>query len=132
MLHLLCVVVKLTAFVFAQYWQHLTFTQKDGFEHAASLILKFCDHERWKRLADSTRVQVVFVASELAKLKAKKAEAVVSLLLRQIPSGTVAQEHLWLASALIGLLQQNRLANWCIVFVCELTAADAFRFVVAG
>lgn len=64
--------------------------------------------EKWQKLLDSTRHQIVWFCKELVKNGVANAESVCHSLLRQVAGGDITQKNVWLAEAMLDLFTENR------------------------
>ena len=89
---------------------------RDGYETVTKELLKLVeDSPRLRRLTDAARAQCMWLVGELMKLKAKKLEDVVKMLLKQLPGGSVFPETLFINLQLLHLLTANKcVAHSCI------------------
>lgn len=94
--------------VFAsQSYRDLTFVSRDGLalvlNHLNQLVV-----ERFPRLLDTARVQLLWLLKELVRANVTGTDMLIWNLMRQIAGGDVTSRNLWLAESLMDLLVDQR------------------------
>lgn len=72
--------------------------------------------ERYNRLLDVARIQILWVVREMVKTGVNNVEGVVWNLLRQIAGGDISSKNVWLAETLVDILREHR---YGYQFICS-------------
>ena len=72
-------------------------------EHLQAMI-----SEKYSRLHDIARKQLLWLVRELVKTGLNNVEGIVWCLLRQIAGGDISPKNVWLAESLVDILRENR------------------------
>nr|CAG4641495.1 EOG090X0205 [Eurycercus lamellatus] len=103
----------------ARSYRDLSFVSRDGLalvlSHLTQLVV-----ERFPRLQDSVRSQLMWLIKELVRANVTGTDMLIWNLMRQIAGGDVAARNLWLADSLMDLLVDQR--GWL----------DKFPFLIAS
>ncbi|XP_069137872.1 integrator complex subunit 3-like [Argopecten irradians] len=78
---------------------------------AMSLVLRHTNQlifEKWLKLLDNTKVQVIWLLRSLVKSSVNGTESVCLSLLRQIAGGDVSQKNIWLTENMLDVFTENR------------------------
>ncbi len=90
-----------------QSFRDLSFIAKDGLvfvlSHLTQLVI-----DRFPRLLDSVRSQLMWLIKELVRANVTGTDMVIWNLMRQIAGGDVAARNIWLADTLMDLLIDQR------------------------
>ncbi len=93
--------------IFLQSYRDLSFVSRDGLAlvltHLTQLVV-----ERFPRLLDSVRSQLIWLIKELVRANVTGTDMVIWNLMRQIAGGDVAAKNIWLADTLMELLIDQR------------------------
>jgi len=100
-------------------YRDLTFVSRDGLTIVLNYLVQLVA-ERFPRLLDSVRGQLIWLLKELMRANVNGTDNLIWNLMRQIAGGDVSPKNLWLAESLLELLTDQR------VFL------DKFPFVVAS
>lgn len=92
---------------FWQSFRDLSFVSRDGLalvlSHLTQLVV-----ERFPRLQDSVRSQLMWLIKELVRANVTGTDMLIWNLMRQIAGGDVAARNLWLADSVMELLIDQR------------------------
>ncbi|UYV77018.1 INTS3 [Cordylochernes scorpioides] len=91
----------------ARYYRDLTFVNRDGFSSITGLINQII-LEKYLRLHEPCRVQLIWLLRELIKNAVQGADVVCINLLRQIAGGDISTKNMWLAEAMLETLVDNK------------------------
>lgn len=90
-----------------QSFRDLSFVSRDGLalalNHLTQLVV-----ERFPRLLDSVRSQLMWLIKELVRANVTGTDMLIWNLMRQIAGGDVAAKNMWLAETLMELLNDQR------------------------
>jgi hypothetical protein len=90
-----------------QYFKYLAYVVRDGYALLSGLLCRLIN-ERYPRLLEGPRSQLLWLIRELTRVEATDLSEVVAALFRHLPSFDPAQRSVWLAEQLTSLLEQNR------------------------
>lgn len=93
---------------FFQHYHDLTLVSRDSLKVVTETLIHQIIGERFSRLSESTRRQLLWLVRELVKTGINNVEGVVWCLLRQIAGGDVSPKNVWLAESLVDILRENR------------------------
>jgi hypothetical protein len=83
---------------------------REGYDHWTALCQRMVD-EKWRKLEDNVRIQILWITSELVRVKAKKVESVLYSLLRSIGSGhpttVLPTEHIRTAASILAMFSNS-------------------------
>nr|CAG4646849.1 EOG090X0205 [Megafenestra aurita]SVE92248.1 EOG090X0205 [Megafenestra aurita] len=103
----------------ARCYRDLSFVSRDGLALVLSHLTQLVA-ERFPRLLDSVRNQLMWLIKELVRANVTGTDMVIWNLMRQIAGGDVAAKNIWLAETLMDLLIDQR--SWL----------DKFPFLIAS
>ncbi|XP_066967974.1 integrator complex subunit 3 [Macrobrachium rosenbergii] len=92
----------------SRHYHDLTLVSRDSLKIVTETLIHQIIGERFSRLSDNTRRQLLWLVRELVKTGINNVEGVVWCLLRQIAGGDVSQRNVWLAESLVDILRENR------------------------
>ncbi|KAK8749550.1 hypothetical protein OTU49_015426 [Cherax quadricarinatus] len=92
----------------SRHYRDLTLVSRDALKVVTETLIHQIIGERFSRLSESTRRQLLWLVRELVKTGINNVEGVVWCLLRQIAGGDVSQKNIWLAESLVDILRENR------------------------
>ncbi|KAG7161495.1 Integrator complex subunit 3-like [Homarus americanus] len=92
----------------SRHYHDLTLVSRDSLKVVTETLIHQIIGERFSRLSESTRRQLLWLVRELVKTGINNVEGVVWCLLRQIAGGDVSQKNIWLAESLVDILRENR------------------------
>lgn len=101
-----CEFVNIMSFVLQSY-RDLTFVSRDGLALVLSHLIQLVA-ERFPRLLDSVRTQLLWLIKELVRANVSGTDNLIWNLMRQIAGGDVTPKNIWLAESLMDLLQDQR------------------------
>jgi len=88
-------------------YRDLTFVSRDGLALVLSHLMQLVA-ERFPRLLDSARTQLLWLIKELVRANVSGTDNLIWNLMRQIAGGDVTPKNIWLAESLMDLLQDQR------------------------
>nr|CAG4642335.1 EOG090X0205 [Evadne anonyx] len=88
-------------------YRDLTFVSRDGLALVLSHLIQLVA-ERFPRLLDSVRTQLLWLIKELVRANVSGTDNLIWNLMRQIAGGDVTPKNIWLAESLMDLLQDQR------------------------
>ncbi|XP_071498846.1 integrator complex subunit 3-like [Diadema antillarum] len=88
-------------------YRDLTLITRDGFGLVWSRLNQLVI-EKYTKLQENIRTQVVWLARELVKNSVVNADQVISSLIRQIAGGDISPKNVWLAESMLDLFTENR------------------------
>jgi len=88
-------------------FQHLTHVARDGLTCLLTKINQIV-YEKWLKLLDTTKTQMIWLCRELVKANAQGADSVCLGMLRQIVGGDISQKNVWLAEMMLDLFSDHR------------------------
>ncbi|BFZ01574.1 hypothetical protein BsWGS_04613 [Bradybaena similaris] len=88
-------------------FQELNFVARDGLTCLLTKINQIV-YEKWLKLLDSTRTQVLWLCKELVKMNAQGADSVCISILRQIVGGDISQKNIWLTESMLDLFLDHK------------------------
>lgn len=91
-----------------RHYHDLTLVSRDSLKVVTETLIHQIIGERFSRLSESTRRQLLWLVRELVKTGINNVEGVVWCLLRQIAGGDVSPKNVWLAESLVDILRENR------------------------
>nr|CAG4650774.1 EOG090X0205 [Simocephalus serrulatus]SVE94097.1 EOG090X0205 [Simocephalus serrulatus] len=91
----------------ARCYRDLSFVSRDGLALVLSHLTQLVA-ERFPRLLDSVRSQLMWLIKELVRANVTGTDMVIWNLMRQIAGGDVAARNIWLAETLMDLLTDQR------------------------
>lgn len=89
-----------------RFYRDLTLVSRDGMQTFIAQLIQVAI-ERYPKLSEVARNQLLWLARELIKHLVSGTDAVVLNLLRQVQGGDVSPRNVWLAEALLNLLCEN-------------------------
>ncbi|XP_076035638.1 integrator complex subunit 3 isoform X2 [Oratosquilla oratoria] len=89
-------------------YHDLTLLSRDSLKVVTETLIHQIIGERFSRLQDGVRRQLLWLVKELVKSGVNNVEGVVWCLLRQIAGGDVSPKNVWLAESLVDILRENR------------------------
>lgn len=92
----------------SRHYHDLTLVSRDSLKVVTETLIHQIIGERFSRLSESTRRQLLWLVRELVKTGINNVEGVVWCLLRQIAGGDVSPKNVWLAESLVDILRENR------------------------
>lgn len=92
---------------FFQSYRDLTFVSRDGLTIVLNYLVQLVA-ERFPRLLDSVRGQLIWLLKELMRANVNGTDNLIWNLMRQIAGGDVSPKNLWLAESLLELLTDQR------------------------
>lgn len=90
-----------------RYYRDLTFVSNDGLSMTIQ-NLNILVVDRYLKLEEVCKVQLIWVMREIVKNNIANAESVIYNLMRQIAGGDTSPKNIWLAESLLDLLIENR------------------------
>ncbi|CAL4137794.1 unnamed protein product, partial [Meganyctiphanes norvegica] len=91
-----------------RFYHDLTLVSRDSLKAVTEALIHQIIGERYSRLTDAVRKQLLWLVKELVKTGVNNVEGVVWCLLRQIAGGDISPKNLWLAETLVDVLIENR------------------------
>ncbi|KAH9500797.1 Integrator complex subunit 3 [Bulinus truncatus] len=88
-------------------FRELNFVARDGLTCLLTKINQIV-YEKWLKLLDSTKSQMLWLCRELVKMNAQGADSVCIGILRQIVGGDVSQRNIWLAETMLELFLDHK------------------------
>ena len=85
----------------------MTFVSRDGLTIVLNYLVQLVA-ERFPRLLDSVRGQLIWFLKELMRANVNGTDNLIWNLMRQIAGGDVSPKNLWLADSLLELLTDQR------------------------
>uniref|UniRef100_A0A2P2I620 SOSS complex subunit A homolog n=1 Tax=Hirondellea gigas TaxID=1518452 RepID=A0A2P2I620_9CRUS len=89
-------------------FQDLMMVCRDSFKGVCDSLIANIVGERYHKLLETARKQVVWVVRQLVRAGVSQVEGVVWCLLRQMAGGDVSPRNLWLIESIIDMLKENR------------------------
>ncbi|KAF2364795.1 Integrator complex subunit 3 [Trinorchestia longiramus] len=89
-------------------FQDLMMVCRDSLKGVCDSLITHIVTERFHRLLESTKKQVVWLVRHLVRSGVAQVEGVVWCLLRQVAGGDVSPRNIWLAESLCDMLKENR------------------------
>jgi len=89
------------------YFRYLNFIVRDGFAFCMAQLHRVI-LEKYPKLLESSRTQLLWLIRELVALNIHDADALCVSLCRQVIGGDISQPNLWLITALLELLNQHK------------------------
>uniref|UniRef100_A0A0B7A2B3 Integrator complex subunit 3 N-terminal domain-containing protein n=1 Tax=Arion vulgaris TaxID=1028688 RepID=A0A0B7A2B3_9EUPU len=83
-------------------FQELNLIARDGLTCLLTKINQIV-YEKWLKLLDTTRAQVLWLCKELVKMNAQGADSVCIGILRQVVGGDISQKNIWLTESMLDL-----------------------------
>ncbi|XP_052100494.1 integrator complex subunit 3-like isoform X1 [Mytilus californianus] len=110
----------------ARSYRDLTLLSRDGMTIALTKTNQLI-FERWLKLLDSTRQQIVWFCKELVKNTVTGAESVCTSLIRQMAGGDVSPKNIWLIEAVLDIFAEYR--TWLDKFpqLCSMVVYTYLR-----
>ncbi|OQR70590.1 integrator complex subunit 3-like [Tropilaelaps mercedesae] len=90
----------------SRFYRDLTLVSRDGMQTFITQLIQVAI-ERYAKLSEVARNQLLWLTRELIKHLVPGTDAVVLNLLRQVQGGDVSPRNVWLAEALLNLLCEN-------------------------
>lgn len=90
-----------------QCYRDMNLVCRDGFNTALTRINQII-FEKWLKLRDTSRTQVLWLCRELVKNSVIGADSVVTSLMRQVAGGDITPKNIWLTESLLDILSENR------------------------
>ncbi|XP_005091080.1 integrator complex subunit 3 isoform X2 [Aplysia californica] len=88
-------------------FRELNLVARDGLTCLLTKINQIV-YEKWLKLLDSTKAQMLWLCRELVKMNAQGADSVCLGILRQIVGGDISQKNIWLAESMLDLFLENK------------------------
>ncbi|XP_018019760.1 integrator complex subunit 3 [Hyalella azteca] len=89
-------------------FQDLMMVCRDSLKGVCDALINHIVTERFHRLLENTKKQVVWLVRQLVRAGVAQVEGVVWCLLRQMAGGDVSARNIWLAESLCDMLKENR------------------------
>ncbi|CAH1797938.1 unnamed protein product, partial [Owenia fusiformis] len=90
-----------------RFYRDMTLVSRDGLNIAIGRINQLI-HEKWLKLQDTGKTQILWVSKEFVKNAVPMAESVIHSLLRQIAGGDVSPRNIYLTEAVLDILTENK------------------------
>ncbi|XP_059154214.1 integrator complex subunit 3-like isoform X2 [Physella acuta] len=88
-------------------FRELTLVARDGLTCLLTKINQIV-YEKWLKLLDSTKTQMLWLCRELVKMNAQGADSVCIGIIRQVVGGDISQRNIWLAENMLDLFLDNK------------------------
>ncbi|ESP00345.1 hypothetical protein LOTGIDRAFT_140883 [Lottia gigantea] len=88
-------------------YRDMTLTSRDGL-NIVLLKTNTIIYEKWLRLADSVRTQILWLIRELIKNNVPGADSVCFILLRQISGGDISTKNVYLCESTVDMFYENK------------------------
>ncbi|GAM23549.1 hypothetical protein SAMD00019534_067240 [Acytostelium subglobosum LB1] len=90
-----------------QFWKYLTIVTKDSLQFCCQQLKKLIN-DRFQKLNDFPRAQLLWLLSELISANHHDSEAIAALLMRHIYSGNTTPKNITLATNLLSIISTNK------------------------
>ncbi|XP_052276619.1 integrator complex subunit 3-like isoform X2 [Dreissena polymorpha] len=91
----------------AKNYRDITLVNRDAFSIVLTRLNQLI-FEKWLKLKDVGRSQILWLTRELVKNSVVGADAVVNVLMRQIAGGDITPKNVWLAESVLDILTEFR------------------------